>query len=183
MSRNWNGDLFFSLIWITITIPSVYPGKTPKEYNTIILCFLIRYWYWINACFRVLSVRSKIISWNALPGLPVKYDGSSWKPFFISLVINQCFPGIAERNDSRIFNLTKFLDEISDLRFSFIPKNSLVLLLLNPAKQSNFSQTQSGSGPLLQVAHKNQTSQQPQSDLLDPVQNHLDHPSSEDPVI
>jgi len=75
------------------------------------------------------------------------------------------------------------LDEISDLRFSFIPKNSLVLLALNPAKQSNLSQTQSGSRPLLQVAHKNQTSQQPQSDLLDPVQNHLDHPSSEDPVI
>jgi len=164
MSRNLNGDLFFSLIWITATIPSVYPGKTPKEYNTVISCFLIRYWCWINVCFCVLSVRGKTISWNALSWLPVTHGGSSWKPFFISLMINQCFSGIAERNDSRIFNLTKFLDEISDLRFSFHPKNSLVLLALNPAKQSNLSQTQSGSRPLLQVTHENQTSQQPQTD-------------------
>jgi len=120
MVRNWNRDLFFSLIWIAVTILSVYPEKTRKEYNNIIFCFLTRYWYWINACFCVLSVRSKIRSWNALSGHPFNYEESSWKSFFISLIINQCFSGIAERNDSRIFNLTKFLDEISNLRFSFI---------------------------------------------------------------
>jgi len=146
MVRNWNGDLFFSLIWIAVTIPSVYPEKTRKEYNTIIFCFLTRYWCWINACFCVLSVRSKIRSWNALSGPPFKYEESSWKPFFISLIINQCFSGIAERNDSRIFNLTKFWDEISNLRFSFIRKYSLALPAFNPAKQSTLSETPETQG-------------------------------------
>jgi len=156
MVRNWNRNLFFSLIWIAVTIPSVYLRKTPKEYNTVVFCFLTRYLCWINACFCVLPVRIKIICWNALSGPPVTYEESSWKPFFISLIINQCFSGIAERNDSRILNLTKFLDELSNLRFSFIPKNFLALLALNPLKQSNLSQTQSGSRPLLRTVHTRQ---------------------------
>ena len=156
MVRNLNRDLFFSLIWIAVIIPSVYPGKTPKEYNTIVFCFLTRYLCWINAFFCVLTIRSKITCWNALSRPPVTHEESSWKPFFISLIINQCFSGIAEKNDSRILNLTKFLDEILNLRFSFIPKNFLALLALNPLKQSNLNQTQSGSKPLLRTVHTKQ---------------------------
>ena len=156
MVRNWNRDLFFSFIWIAVTIPSVYPGKTPKEYNTVVFCFLTRYLCWINAYFCVLPVRSKIICWNALSGPPVTNEESSWKSFFISLIINQWFSGIAERDDSRILNLTKFLDEISNLRFSFYPEKLLALLALNPLKQRNLSQTQSGSRPLLRTVHTKQ---------------------------
>ena len=45
-----------------LLILSVHPGKTLKEYDPVLSCFLIRYWPGINARFCVLLVRTKIIS-------------------------------------------------------------------------------------------------------------------------
>jgi len=159
MVRNWNGNLFFSLIWIAVTIPSVYPKKTRKEYNTIIFCFLTRYWCWINACFCVLSVRSKIRSWNALSGPPFKYEESSWKPFFISLIINQCFSGIAERNDSRIFNLTKFLGWDFEFKILFYPEILSCPPSVQPGETEHSQWNPRNSRPLPQTVHTKKTIQ------------------------